>query len=705
MRTRMDAIKTACCFCKPFCGLLVSVENGKIVKVEPDPEDRMSQGAICPKALASKQLIYHPDRVLHPMKKDDGTWTKIGWDEALDTVAENILKFKQSYGPESILVAHGTERNLSGYAERFANTVGTPNRMEPGGAQCYWPRGIACKYTFGEMVYYLFEFDYTNTNCMLVIGMNNLIAGHQAYRSAVLDAKQRGAKLIVVDPRFTNLAARADLWLQIRPGTDDALLLSFMNVMIEEGLYDRSFIDTWTIGFPELREHVKPFTPEWAEKITWIKADLIRAAARMYATQGPSVLDLGVATDQSPNSFQTARAAAILVALSGYVDVPGGNPMYRRAAYTDPLLTHDFKLPELIPEERLKKRLGADTYKLLGGPIAAMSHVPAVWKAILEEKPYPIKAMLAFWTNPLISYANTNKVYRALKKLEFILSVDFFLTPTARHADIFLPAATFLERDGIANYYGQGLALLAMPKVIEPVGECWDDKKIFMELSKRIGMGKYWPWESVEEHIDGLLQPMGITYGQLKDMKQVLFPREYRKYEKSGFKTASGKVEIYSRELEKMGYEPLPVYREPPESPYSTPEVAQEFPLVLITGGRTSLYNHTEMRMIPWLREIQSEPVVEIHPKTARAHGIDQGDLVKIESRRGRVFLKADLTLGIDPRVISCKSRWWYPERGPEDESWLDSNSNVLTSDDPPYDPALGSYQLRALLCRIGKGD
>ena len=190
----MHVVKTACCFCKPFCGLLVSVEDGKIVKVSPDPEDRMSRGAICPKALAAKQMVYHPDRVLHPMKKAEGTWRRISWDEALDMVAGKIQDLREAYGPESILVAHGTERNLSGYAERFANTIGTPNRMEPGGAQCYWPRGIACKYTFGEMVYYLFEFDYTKTGCMLVIGMNNLIAGHQAYRSAVLDAKARGAR-------------------------------------------------------------------------------------------------------------------------------------------------------------------------------------------------------------------------------------------------------------------------------------------------------------------------------------------------------------------------------------------------------------------------------------------------------------------------------------------------------------------------------
>ncbi len=283
----MKVVKTACCFCKPFCGLRVSTEDGKIVKVEADPEDRMSQGAICPKALVAKQLIYHPDRVLHPMKREGTTWKRIGWDEALDAVAGEIMRLQEVHGPESIVVAHGTERNLSGYAERFANTIGTPNRMEPGGAQCYWPRGIACKYTFGEMVYYLFEFDYTHTNCMLIVGMNNLLAGHQAYRSAVLDAKKRGAKLIVVDPRFTNLAARADLWLQVRPGTDDALLLSFMNVMIEEGLYDRTFVQEWTIGFPQLQEHVRRFTPEWAERITWVKADRVRAAARMYARKRP----------------------------------------------------------------------------------------------------------------------------------------------------------------------------------------------------------------------------------------------------------------------------------------------------------------------------------------------------------------------------------------------------------------------------------
>ncbi len=700
----MRTVKTACCFCKPFCGLLVTVDNERIVKVEGDPEDRMSKGALCPKALASKQLVYHPDRVLYPMRREGTAWKRIGWDEALDTVAGQITRFQKQYGPESILMAHGTERNLSGYAKRFASTLGTPNRIEPGGAQCFLPRGLASRHTFGEMIYYLFEFDYVHTQCLLIIGMNNLVAGHQSYRSAVLDAKQQGAKLIVVDPRFTNLAAKADLWLQIRPGTDDALLLAFMKVIIEEGLYDRPFVEQWTIGFPELQAHVKPFTPEWAEKITWVKADLIRKAARMYATHGPSLLDLGVATDQTPNSFQTARAAAILIALSGNVDVPGGNPMYRGSGYIDPLFNREFRLPHLLPEEQLRKRLGAKAHKLLCGPVADQAHVPSVWRAVLEGKPYPIKAMLTFWSNPLLSYANTKKMIQVLNQLEFMLLVDFFLTPSAKFAHVFLPAATFFERDGIANYYGQGLALLPIPKVIEPLGECWDDKKIFMELSKRIGKREYWPWDTIEDHIDELLRPIGVTYQQLKQRRQILFPREYRKYEESGFKTPSKKVEIYSRELEKMGYEPLPVYREPPESPYSAPELAKEFPLILITGGRTSLYNHTEMRMVPWLREIQPDPCVEIHPKTAEARGIKQGDQVVVESPRGRIFLKADLTLGIDPRVVCCKSRWWYPERGPEDESWLECNSNVLTSDEPPYDPAIGTYQLRALLCRIRKG-
>jgi len=692
-------VTTQCGLCKQFCGLIVHVENGRITKVENDKDDPMSQGAICPKALAIKQIVYHKNRITHPMMKEGGKWKRIEWDDALDRITEKLDTIRKTYGPEGIAVLHGTERNFSGYVMRFANSLETPNRCEPGGATCFYPRFLGSKYTFGKMIYYLWEIEPEYTNCMLIWGMNNFFGGHQVSRRAILDAQDRGAKLIVVDPYFSSLAAKSDLWLQLRPGTDDALALAMINCIIKEKLYDREFIESWTVGFDELSEHIKEYTPEAMEKVTWVPADHIRRAARWYATGKPSVLDVGVAIDQQYNSLQTARAVATLIALTGNVDIPGGNSFYEPIGQVVPLTDSGFHLEYELPSEVRDKRLGADTYKLLCYD-AHQCHAPTLLNAILEGRPYPVKAAVIFGSNAVLSYPDSKKVEKALKNLDVLVVSDFFRNPTTELADFFLPAATFVERDHIINYYGQGLYLRPQPKVVEPVGQCWDDKKIMMELAKRLGHEKQWPWNSVEDLLDDLLKGISMTYEELKKKGIVSIPRRYKKYETKGFETESGKVEFYSRKLKEQGYDPLPVYREPPESPLNR-TLSGRYPLILITGGRLPMYNHTEMRNVPWLRELEPEPYIQMHPSTAKERGIEEGAKVIVESPRGQIEVTAKLTLGLSPRVVRIPERWWFPEMGPPSYGWERVNVNVLTSSDPPFDPAVGSWSTRVLLCDV----
>ncbi len=360
-----------------------------------------------------------------------------------------------------------------------------------------------------------------------------------------------------------------------------------------------------------------------------------------------------------------------------------------------------------LPEDKWDKRLGAQEFELLCGrnSRAPMSHTPAVWKAILTGKPYPVKAILNVGSNPMSTMADLNTVHEALMKLEFLVVMDLFMTPTAELADIVLPAATYLERDDLQDpIYRAPAMLFTRPKVIEPLGECWDDKKMFIKLGQKLGLHEAYPWKTVEDYLDWYLEPSGLTYKQLKTKIEVVKPPEYRKYEKIGFSTASGsgKVDIYSEALKKMGHNPLPIYREPPESPYSTPELAKEYPLVLTTGGRSPADMHSEMSYIPWLRETFPDIPAEIHPQTANELDIKDGELIALESPRGSIKIRAKLFEGVDPRVVRVRGYWWYMDKPAPEHGWRDC-VNVLTNINPPYDPLMGTYQLRGILCRVQK--
>ncbi|MGA8034099.1 MAG: molybdopterin-dependent oxidoreductase, partial [Casimicrobiaceae bacterium] len=535
--------------------------------------------------------------------------------------------------------------------------------------------------------------------CILYWGHNPVNSGPDGEtRFNALDALESGARVIVVDPRRTRLAKQADLWLQLRPGTDDALALAMLHTIIDERLYDADFVERHTHGFDALAARVRPHSPEWAEPITWVPAAKIRAAARLYAESRPSMMEWGCAIEHTPNCIQTVRAVSMLPALTGNVDVPGGWVFGMRGLGRFPSLI------ENLSPQMSAKRLGADRFKLLGGEGADLpaAHIPTLLQAMREGVPYPVKAFLIFGNNTLSTYGNAQQAHEALLELDLLVVADLFMTPTAELADIVLPAASWPELDELAGLPTLAAnVVLAQQKAVR-IGECRSDEEIFIELARKMKLPV--GTESVDEVLASqLANGCGVSLAEIRERGFYKMPMRYRKYEDEGFRTPTGKIELYSTRLEAMGYDPLPHYEEPPESPLATPEVARDFPLVLTTGARIPFFFNSEHRQIGRLRKAHPDPMVEIHPATAAAAGIRAGDWVWIETRRGRISQKARLTDDIDPRVVHVEHGWWFPEQGgPEHGIWK-SNANLLTSNAPPYDPAMGTYQLRALLCRIAR--
>lgn len=692
--------KSNCFMCHGGCGVRVHIHDGKLIKIEGDPDSPLSKGTMCSKGLASLQHVYNADRLNYPMrrvgKRGEGKWERISWRETYDAIARRINEIKEKYGPEAIAIGHGTGRHPTQFIYRFANALGTPNRCCPGTAQCFLPRLAVSIVTFGDFLiadYY----GSPHPNCIFVWGHNPAVTSPDGeIAAAFLRTLNQGAKLIVVDPRLSETAAKADIWLQIRPGSDDALALAILNTIINENLYDKEFVRSWTHGFGWLAERTKEFTPEWAEKVTWIPAEKIKEAARLFATSKPACIDWGVALEHTPNAIQTLRAVSLLPAITGNIDLPGGNIFGMHVLRPFPYLSEE------LPFEIAKKRLGSDRFKLLTNPDAnpiPSAHTPTVFEAMRTGTPYPIKAFLIFTNNALLSYANSRKVFDALSKLDFLLVADLYMTPTAEFADVVLPAASWLECDAMWGYpYVADNVVLAQQKLIQ-IADRKSDEEIMTELARVLKLKT--GTESPEEIYNYLLEPLGLSFTELKQKGFASVPFRYEKYKASGFRTPSGKIEIYSTIMEKLGYDPLPYYEEPPEGPFSTPALLEEYPIILTTGARSPVFFHSEYRQIQSLRKRHPDPVFDVNPKTAAEYNIRHGDWAWIETLRGRARFKSNLTHGIDPRVVNIQHGWWFPEKpGPEHGVW-ESNANILTSDMPPYDPAMGTYQLRALLCKI----
>ncbi len=672
------------------CRLLVGVKGNEIVQVKGDPEGYLNKGYTCFKGRVSPDRLTHPDRLRHPLKRagerGEGKWQRVSWDQALDETAQNLLRIKEKHGARAVGFGVGMPKGLEHFVLiRLANIFGSPNIIASQDV-CHAGREITGLHTCG---FYPVADLHHPTRLLFLWGSNPTSTNEEGLISSQVSAQLRdGAKLIVVDPRRTELAEKADLWLQLRPGTAQALALGIIHVICEEGLYDKAFVETFTHGFEDLAQHVKQYSPESVAEITWVPAETIRKAARMYAEAKPAALQWGNAIEHDVNVFDVTRALACLMAISGNLEVPGGNVNAR-----DPKIMGlaQFVRADLIPDKRTEM-IGAH-HRIIP---RLMTVAPAFFrKAVLEDKPYPVRGYYGICTNPMVAWADSKVTYEAFKSLDFVAIAEIFMTPTAAMADIVFPVAHQFEMNDIGHYgIGHGM-ILARPKVVEPPEECWPDMKIMNELGKRVSSPELWH-ENHEEFLEDLVKPAGLTYREFVEKGYLKGPAGNRSYEAKGFPTPTGKVELRLSTAEKFRLKPLPEFTGFPE-----PD-DPDYPLLVISA-KSRYYLLSSYRWVAKLREKRPHPLVEIHPDTAAEYGISEGDEVIIETKYGAITQRARVTDIIHPRVISAALGWWFPEGAPETQyDWRKSNFNMLTSIGK-LGKEFGTPNIKNLPCRIRK--
>ncbi len=726
----------------PECGLLCHVRDGKFVRVEANPAAAnngvIGSKMLCAKGLTGPQFVYAADRLTHPLKrtgaKGEGSFQRITWEEAIDTIAAKLLDAKQKYGPESYgVLSPEFWPVLATLGRRFLNVHGSPNYMHS--AICATPRMASAKVTVGYIS--MAPDDWLKTKLFVNWGGNLENSGvNQGTPRAILNALANGMKYVDIRPMLDPLGSKADVWLPIRPGTDAALALAFLNVLIDEKLFDAEFVDRWCHGFDKLAEHVRGLTPEWASPITGLPADQIRETARLIGTTHPTFIRMGNGVgDQTNDGTATVRAISLIAAITGNLDVPGGHysSPFGRPGVSIPLLE------ELTPPGMLERSVAPEAplwYQIPGrwesGPTSAYYKG---LMSVLSEKPYPLRVLNASCSNPLSATRNPRKVAEALKKLEFMFVVDVFRGPHVDFADIVLPACTSYEQGG---YFGvrpakDGRWIAPYNPVIEPLGESRSDWQIYLDLAVKMGYGEHFWQGSLEGLMNELLVPLGVTADQLwANPEGMLLPSPpaagaaaagspppsagalYRKYEKLFANLPHGKVQCYN---ELIGGQPscdgstilsyLPQYVGPPEGMAETPELAKEFPLVLSDVHAHRLSQHSYHHNVAYLRELQPRPWIKINPATAERYGIADGDWVRVESPHGWSMFVAVYFPGISPEVVMTKRGWWQAceQLGLPGYSPYDGGSevnNLYNADERLFDPFY-SQMAKQTLVKIRK--
>lgn len=702
-----EIVPTTCAECSAHCGALLTVDDGRVTNVAPNPAHPYSRGAFCIKGIRGLTgVTYHEKRLLHPLRRvgerGAGQWQRISWDEALDAIADSLAAARAKYGPLSLAGAVSNANCNRGVTlPLLLRSLGSPNVLINQDL-CGGCRGVSSRVTGLDIVR---GEDIDNARCALVVGRNSYAANPVEWTS-LKNLKKRGGRVLVLDPKRTPATEMADLWLRPRPGSDAAIGLAMMHVVIRERLYDRDFVAQWCSGFEALRDRVLRFTPEFAETESGVAAADIVRAARIYA-DGPSTFVSGHGIDAFSAGVQTFRAFHCLVAISGNVDRQGGNLRVNKPRgfrdFTQVVHDPQFRLPRQIEEQRI----GADRFPLWSGPEGwqAACHNPSAIEAMLTGHPYPLRAMYISGVNPVVTYPDTHKTVAALKSLDFLAVASDMMTPTAALADIVVPKTTGVEEEDVKTSPG-GCITYTYPAV-QPRGEARCDLDIAIALIDRMQARgavtkNLFRWRTQRQFTEFLLGDSGISIDDLRRDGFAQFDYTLGDFAQRPFPTPSGKIELYASRLEALSLDPLPDFV-PPDARSSPPRIRDRFPLLLLTGDREKTYHHSRFREQDWAQKVSPDPRLLIHPDTARECAFDDGAWVRLETERlpGSCLLKLKVTDATPPGVVSTGMGWWKPGT---DDSFLGAyaiNINAAMSYDGPWDPMSGSADTRGLRCRI----
>jgi cysteine desulfurase NifS len=707
--------KGLCGVCPAGCWVEVALAGGKLVDIRPDKSHTL--GNICRRGQHAPEIVYSEHRLRYPLKrigrKGSYEFERITWDAAYGDVVENLNRIKLESGPQAVAIYTGRGAQELSLCDMFqprgvtvssASNIlfpfGSPNTMGVG-ALCYVSLYMLAPHvTMGRMQTDMFA-DIENAELVLVWGTNPATDSPPVELHRLEAAASRGATIVVIDPRHTETAVRTNAhWLPIRPGTDGALALSMLQVVIDQELYDEDFANKWCHGFAPLAEYVQHFRPEVAQTITGVPADAIRELARRISHASGASLLMYTGLEYSNSGVQTARAVLTLFALAGQLDVPGGIGLT--------MLNTDFPINRSCNQENPDLNLAVARQRFpLYSTYRGESHAIGLVDSVLKGDPYPIRALIIHGASLLTSWPQTPIWRQTLSALDFLVCIDRQLTADAAFADIVLPATTMFENRSYMTY---GPIFCLRERIIEPLGEARNDYLIMAGLATRLGYGHLFP-QTEEDMIRLALEGSGYT---LEDVKAaggwVRLPApfmEYKKWQKGGlrrdgkpgFDTPTGKFEIWSTVLEDYGYEPLPKYVEPAEGPVASPWLAQKFPLVFNSGARPQVDFRSQHHGIPGLLMDNPEPTVEINTEDAEVRGIKTGDLVAVSTLRGSVPFRARVTDDIVRGAVECNMGGGTPV-GPE--AWQQWNVNELT-DINNHDAVSGFPVYKALLCDVVK--
>ena len=713
---------SVCTICDIGCQLRAVTKDGKLDRVIAHDNPALAAN-ICYKGTAAPQIHNHADRLRMPLKRagerGEDKWQEISYAQAMDEIAEKLQAIVSKHGPEALAVSTSGWNTQSTHAldRRFMNLLGSPNWIS-GVALCAGNTAAVNKLTYGWFP----MADFGNTNCIVLFGHNPRKHSWTPIFNAINAARARGAKVIVLDPRVSDQAETADLHLRLRAGTDAAMCLGWLKVILDEELYDKDFVRQWCIGFEALKARVDEYPLHRVEAITGVPREQIAEAARIYANADGAVIPWTPITDQQVSSTSAIRLHSILRAVTGNLDVAGGeslggfNPSY--------IPESEIGFHERLSPGQKAKQLGFDEFPVFTYRVAEMLKKPtekvwgfayadqvmgchmanptSVFRAMATQQPYPIKAFFVLGNNALMSYANQHQIHNGMLNQELIVAHEIFMTPTAMLADYVLPGDVFSERNHVADAWSWSNRLTLSQKAVDPPPQASSTFQFWRDLAHRMGYREHFPWETVEDMLDYRLSRSNRTFDDFQSTTFMEAPApEYRKYQRTGFATPSGKVELESSILKDLGFDPLPYYRE-------APATSDDYPYVVFTGVREDPFFQTGQRNIKVLRDRCPLPQLFLHPTDAASEGIADGDWARLQTPTGQVVAQVSVQATMKQGHIRVPHGWWYPElrgKAPLGGAFLSSDAMMCADDNAHLDREQGVPHFKGFAARIEKAD